>query len=47
MTDPQPAPAEARSRHQQLSEQVEDARWRYYVLYDPTIDDADFDRRLR
>ncbi len=47
MTDPQPAPAEARSRHQELSEQVEDARWRYYVLDDPTIDDADFDRRLR
>jgi DNA ligase (NAD+) len=40
-------PAAARSRHQELSEQIEDARWRYYVLDDPTLDDADFDQRLR
>ena len=31
----------------QLSEEIEDARWRYYVLDDPTLYDADFDRRLR
>ena len=36
-----------RARHQELSEQIEDARWRYYVLDDPTLDDADFDKRLR
>ena len=36
-----------RARHQELSEQIEDARWRYYVLDDPTLDDADFDQRLR
>jgi DNA ligase (NAD+) len=41
------APAAARERHQVLVEEVEDARWRYYVLDDPTISDADFDRRLR
>ena len=41
------APPEARERHAELSEQVEDARWRYYVLDDPTLDDADFDVRLR
>ena len=41
------APPEARERHRQVSEQVEDARWRYYVLDDPTLDDADFDTRLR
>jgi DNA ligase (NAD+) len=41
------APPEARERHQELSEQVEDARWRYYVLDDPTLSDADFDVRLR
>ncbi len=41
------APPEARERHAELSEQVEDARWRYYVLDDPTLDDADFDARLR
>ncbi len=44
---PVAAPPEARDRHQQLSEEVEDARWRYYVLDDPTLDDADFDVRLR
>ncbi|WP_151081589.1 NAD-dependent DNA ligase LigA [Nocardioides cynanchi] len=47
MGEPQSATPEARERHRQLSEEVEDARWRYYVLDDPTLDDADFDRRLR
>ena len=41
------APPDARERHQELSEQVEDARWRYYVLDDPTLSDSDFDVRLR
>ena len=41
------APPEARERHRELSEQVDDARWRYYVLDDPTLSDADFDTRLR
>ena len=41
------APPEARERHRDLSEQVDDARWRYYVLDDPTLSDADFDARLR
>ncbi|UFN45872.1 NAD-dependent DNA ligase LigA [Nocardioides okcheonensis] len=45
--DVAPAPPEARERHRALSEQVEDARWRYYVLDDPTLSDADFDVRLR
>jgi DNA ligase (NAD+) len=47
MGEPQSATPEAKDRHRQLSEEVEDARWRYYVLDDPTLDDADFDRRLR
>ncbi|MCW2813279.1 MAG: ligA [Nocardioides sp.] len=38
---------EAREEHRVLSEQVDDARWRYYVLDDPSLDDADFDKRLR
>jgi DNA ligase (NAD+) len=38
---------EARERHMVLSEQIEDARWRYYVLDDPTLSDADFDQRMR
>jgi DNA ligase (NAD+) len=41
------APPEARERPQELSEQVDDARWRYYVLDDPTLSDAEFDVRLR
>ena len=41
------APPEAREEHRDLAEQVEDARWRYYVLDDPTLSDADFDHRMR
>src|SRR4051794_15443758 len=47
MGEPQSATPEAKERHRQLSEEIEDARWRYYVLDDPTLDDADFDHRLR
>ena len=39
------APPEVREEHRDLAEQVEDARWRYYVLDDPTLSDADFDTR--
>jgi DNA ligase (NAD+) len=41
------APGDARDEHRQLSEDVEEARWRYFVLDSPTLDDADYDRRLR
>src|SRR3954451_14234928 len=41
------APPAAREEHRALSEEIEDARWRYYVLDDPTLSDADFDRRMR
>ncbi len=44
---PPAAPPEARDRHRQLAEQVEDARWRYYVLDAPTMSDADFDAAMR
>ncbi|WP_028636251.1 NAD-dependent DNA ligase LigA [Nocardioides sp. URHA0032] len=40
MTDP-------REEHRLIAEQVEDARWRYYVLDSPTLDDAEFDRLMR
>jgi len=36
-----------RAEHQLLAEQVEEARFRYYVLDDPTLSDSDFDHRLR
>ena len=45
--EPTPAPAEARDEHRQLAEEIEEARWRYYVLDSPTLSDADFDLRMR
>ena len=47
MSAPDPAPDEAREQHQQLAEEVDEARWRYYVLDAPTLSDADFDQRMR
>ncbi len=41
------ATAEARAEHLDLVEQIEQARWRYYVLDDPALSDADFDARMR
>ena len=46
-TAPTPAPADARDEHQQLAEIIEDARWRYFVRDDPTLSDADYDKKLR
>ena len=36
-----------REEHRLVAEQVEEARWRYYVLDSPTLDDAEFDRLMR
>jgi DNA ligase (NAD+) len=44
---PEAAPADAREQHQQLAEEIDEARWRYYVLDAPTLSDADFDQRMR
>ncbi len=44
---PPEAPPEAREPHRLLSERITDARWRYYVLDDPTLSDADFDAAMR
>lgn len=40
-------PPEVRDEHATTSEEIEEARYRYYVLDDPTLSDADFDERLR
>ncbi|PWI15403.1 DNA ligase (NAD(+)) LigA [Streptomyces sp. Act143] len=40
-------PAEAREKHAQLAEQIEEHRFRYYVKDAPVISDADFDKLLR
>jgi DNA ligase (NAD+) len=37
----------SRGEHRLLAEQVEEARWRYYVLDDPTLSDAEFDQLMR
>ena len=39
--------AKASQRHADLSERVNNARWRYYVLDAPTISDGEFDAILR
>jgi DNA ligase (NAD+) len=39
--------AERRHEHRAIAEQVEDARWRYYVRDDPTLSDAEFDKQMR
>ncbi|CAI9418598.1 NAD-dependent DNA ligase LigA [Nocardioides sp. T2.26MG-1] len=36
-----------RDEHRLLAEEIEEARWRYFVLDSPTLDDADYDRRMR
>ncbi|WP_243057010.1 NAD-dependent DNA ligase LigA [Nocardioides sp. SR21] len=40
LTDP-------RAEHQRLAEEIEEARWRYFVLDSPTIDDAVYDKTMR
>jgi DNA ligase (NAD+) len=40
-------PAEARDKHAQLAEQIEEHRFRYYVKDAPVISDAEFDKLLR
>ncbi|MER5179987.1 NAD-dependent DNA ligase LigA [Streptomyces sp. NPDC002896] len=44
---PASAPAEAREKHAQLAEQIEEHRFRYYVKDQPVISDAEFDKLLR
>jgi DNA ligase (NAD+) len=39
--------AAASRRHAELTELLNDARWRYYVLDAPTISDGEFDARMR
>ncbi|OYO00029.1 DNA ligase (NAD(+)) LigA [Enemella evansiae] len=46
-TEQQPPTAEARERHAELSEQLNEARWRYHVLDAPTISDGEFDTMMR
>ncbi|WP_460809182.1 NAD-dependent DNA ligase LigA [Nocardioides salsibiostraticola] len=47
MDEPTPATDAAREEHRLVAEQIEDARWRYFVRDEPTLSDADYDQRLR
>ncbi|MEU1708969.1 NAD-dependent DNA ligase LigA [Streptomyces sp. NPDC005706] len=40
-------PAEAREKHAQLAEQIEEHRFRYYVKAAPVVSDAEFDQLLK
>ena len=42
----EPTPA-ARERHAELSQQIEDWQFQYYVKDQPTVSDAEYDKRLR
>jgi DNA ligase (NAD+) len=39
--------ARARQKHAELSEDINGHRWRYYILDQPSVSDAEFDRLLR
>ncbi|WP_375425213.1 NAD-dependent DNA ligase LigA [uncultured Friedmanniella sp.] len=37
----------ARARHAELSDELNEARWRYHVLDDPTVSDGEYDHSMR
>ncbi len=45
--EPQEAPAEARTRHADLSLEITEADHRYYILDSPTLSDIDYDTKMR
>ncbi|TAM86877.1 MAG: NAD-dependent DNA ligase LigA [Jatrophihabitans sp.] len=47
MSEPQSAPPGAREEHAELSRQVDENAYRYYVLDDPTVSDAEYDAQMR
>jgi DNA ligase (NAD+) len=47
VTTPDGTPVAAAERHAELSQVIEDHRFRYYVLDQPVASDAEFDRLLR
>ncbi len=47
MTEPRAAPPAARDEHATLSQQLDEHAYRYYVLDDPTVSDAEYDRLMR
>jgi DNA ligase (NAD+) len=47
VTEPKTATAEAREEHALLSQDIDEARYRYFVLDAPTLSDADYDVKMR
>ncbi|WP_329519827.1 NAD-dependent DNA ligase LigA [Spirillospora sp. NBC_01491] len=47
MTLSEGVPVKAARRHSELTEQIDEGNYRYYVLDDPTLSDADYDRLMR
>ncbi|MFD0904234.1 NAD-dependent DNA ligase LigA [Actinomadura sediminis] len=47
MTTSDGVPSEARQRHLELSERIDEGNYRYYVLDRPTLSDAEYDRMMR
>jgi DNA ligase (NAD+) len=47
VSEPRAATAAAREEHANLSRELDDAAYRYYVLDDPTISDAEYDAAMR
>ncbi|MEV5827546.1 NAD-dependent DNA ligase LigA [Spirillospora sp. NPDC052242] len=47
MTTSDGVPSEARQRHLELSERIDEGNYRYYVLDQPTLTDAEYDRMMR
>jgi DNA ligase (NAD+) len=45
--DPTGVPVDARQQHAELSREVEDLAYRYYVLAQPTASDAEYDVKMR
>jgi DNA ligase (NAD+) len=46
-TDPAGVPVDVRQRHAALSGELEDLAYRYYVLTQPTVSDAEYDAKMR
>ncbi|WP_433239025.1 NAD-dependent DNA ligase LigA [Actinomadura nitritigenes] len=46
-TSSEGVPTEAAQRHLELSERIDEANYRYYVLDQPTLTDAEYDRLMR
>ena len=46
-TDPAGTPVEVRQRHEALAREIEDLAYRYYVLTQPTVSDAEYDAKMQ